>query len=238
MMRIVKLGGSCYKNLKSILNELEFASKITEEPIYIIPGGWIYADMVRSLDMDDNGSHWLAISSMEVYGITISSLFNLGSNSFDSFNCRLKENLSFPPMHFRDSNIINPEDFGSFSEEIKGVKVILPYRLLRKYDELPHSWETTSDSISVWLAHKLDLDEVIKLTDVDGVYMDGELIKEIYATELEEKSCIDRNTPVLIQKYSVNMFICNGFKARVKDYILRGRAVGTLIKAHLNDNRT
>jgi hypothetical protein len=34
-----------------------------------------------------------------------------------------------------------------------------------------------------------------------------------------------------MKKYGISMFVCNGLKGRVKDYILRGQAVGTLIKA-------
>jgi len=251
-MRIVKLGGSCYRNLRNILNELECVSRSTGEPICIVPGGWIFADMVRSIDLDDTCSHWLAVASMDVYGYIISSL--LSSKPFypgpisDSTMSSCHENFKQGPVINMSTlnhaslentypNYLSPEDFDVFIQELNGVKVILPYKLLKKYDELPHSWDVTSDSMSIWLAHRLGLNEVVKITDVDGIYIKDELVDEIFASELTGESCVDRHVPFMIQKYSISMFICNGFKSRVKDYILRGRAVGTLIKAHLNDNR-
>jgi len=202
-MIIVKIGGSCSSHLSEIVSHLKDCSLESGKKIIIVPGGWIFADIVRKLNVDDDTAHWMAVASMDIYGYYISS-----------FGAKLLE----------------VDDFDFYPDE---VSVLLPYRLTRKYDELPHSWDVTSDSISVWLAGKLGLKKVVKLTDVDGIIIDGEIVEEISAEELMKlETCVDRYSPFLMKEYGVDMFVCNGKINRVKDYILRGQAVGTLINSH------
>jgi len=54
----------------------------------------------------------------------------------------------------------------------EGIRVLLPYRVMRMEDPLPHTWEVTSDSISAWVAHRLDL-PLLLLKSVDGLTRDG-----------------------------------------------------------------
>jgi hypothetical protein len=197
---IVKIGGSCSSNLDEIIGELKGCIELNKG-ILIIPGGWIFADMVREVGVDDSTAHWMAIASMDIYGYYISS---------------------------HGVKVIEADDFDF---DVESISVLLPYRLLRKYDELPHSWDVTSDSISVWIAHKMGCKEVIKLTDVDGIIMNGRVVERMYAEDvLNMHTCIDRFCPHLMIEYGINIFVCNGL--RVKDYILRGHAVGTHIIAH------
>lgn len=198
---IVKIGGSCSSHLSEIVSHLKDCLK-SGKRIIVVPGGWIFSDTVRKLSVDDDTAHWMAVASMDIYGYYISSF---------------------------GTKLLEADDFDFYPD---GVSVLLPYRLMRKHDELPHSWDVTSDSISVWLAGKLGIKKVVKLTDVDGVFVDGEIVDEISAEELMKyESCVDKCCPSLMIKYGVDMFVCNGLKGRVKDYILRGRAVGTLIYA-------
>jgi hypothetical protein len=199
-MRIVKVGGSVAAKIKEIVKELK---KIRED-ILIVPGGWIFADLVKEKaskeKLNCSTSHWMAIASMEIYAHYISN-----------FGARAIEGLDF-----------------------SGVCVLLPYRLLRETNELPHSWDVTADSIAVWLASKLNHREVIKLTDVDGIFINGELVKKITASYLIEnciQTCVDAFSPYLMRRFSINMFVCNGMvRERIKDYIVRGQAKGTLIE--------
>lgn len=200
---VVKIGGSCSSNLQEIIQDLKDCVDHADADILIIPGGWVFADMIRELELDDTTAHWMAVEAMDLYGHYISS-FGIES--------------------------IEPSQFGF---DVSGVNVLLPYRLLRKYDELPHSWEVTSDSIALWVAHKIGLKEIVKLTDVDGVLVNGKLVEEIEAENVARlKTCVDEYSPALIQEFGLDMFVCNGLRGRVKDYILRGRAIGTRIKAH------
>lgn len=197
-MIVVKLGGSVASNLKEIVSILQSL----DEDILIIPGGWIFAELVRRLDVEDEKAHWMAILAMEQFGYYIS---NFGVET------------------------IKPEDFDI---EFSGVRVLLPYELLINNDELPHSWDVTSDSIAIWIASKLGVKEVIKLTDVDGIILDGKLVERIEAEKLIGiKTCLDPYAPKLMVELSIDTFICNGlFANRVKDYIAKGRAKGTLVK--------
>jgi aspartokinase-like uncharacterized kinase len=55
-----------------------------------------------------------------------------------------------------------------------GIRVLLPYRVMRMEDPLPHTWEVTSDSIAAWVAHRLGL-PLLLLKSVDGLTRDGTL---------------------------------------------------------------
>ncbi|ADC64986.1 aspartate/glutamate/uridylate kinase [Ferroglobus placidus DSM 10642] len=192
---IVKVGGSVFKRAKEVIEEI----KSTGKDCLIIPGGWVFADIVRLMDLDDDTAHWMALKAMDVYGLYLSSFAE--TLEADDFNFKLE-----------------------------GMKVLLPYSLVRKYDELPHSWEATSDSVAVWVAGKLGIRKVVKVTDVDGIFVNGKLAEKLNYDEVPEKSCIDSLAVKLAEKFGVEIFVCNGFvRGRVKNYILRGSAVGTLI---------
>jgi aspartokinase-like uncharacterized kinase len=54
----------------------------------------------------------------------------------------------------------------------EGIRVLLPYRVMRVEDPLPHTWDVTSDSISAWVAQRLDL-PLLLLKSVDGLIRNG-----------------------------------------------------------------
>ncbi len=58
--------------------------------------------------------------------------------------------------------------------------VLLPYRLLRDRDPLPHTWEVSSDTIAAWCAAALDCD-LLLVKSVDGVVVDGRLLERVTA---------------------------------------------------------
>ncbi len=199
---IVKVGGSVADRLGMIFQALNIARRA-----YIIPGGWIFADTVRKVDLERNlsptTSHWMAIAAMNMYGFLIAEV---------------AKRYGFTALE--------PEKFEDFDECDKAV--VLPYTLLRKYDELQHSWDITSDSIAVWFAHKLGFNEVVKVTAAGGIRTSsGDTVPRIRATKVKS-NVIDLYTPLLLLKYGINMFICS--PEELKNYILRGRAKGTLIE--------
>ncbi len=194
-MIVVKIGGSVVDVAERIFDELYE----TEKDILVVPGGWIFAEKIRKMNVDDDSAHWMAVEAMNMYGYYLSKY----------------------------ADLIEPHNF-DFS--FKGVRIILPYILMKKYDELPHSWDVTSDSIAVWIAEKIDAEEVIKVTDVDGIAIDGKVVERIKAKDIRFETCIDKFAPLLLERYGRNMFICNGFaRGRVKDYIMKGIAFGTTV---------
>ncbi|MEM4473298.1 MAG: uridylate kinase [Archaeoglobaceae archaeon] len=193
---IVKVGGSVAKKLEIVFDALNEA-----ENVKIVPGGWIFADIVEKLELDDEISHWMAVLSMNLYGYYM---------------------LKFA----RGFKLIEPEDF----EELrgKGRHIVLPYRILKKFDELPHSWDVTSDSIAIWIAGKIGEKRVVKVTALGGVVRNGEVLEHTSADNAVNSGIVDRFSQTLLKKYEIELFICS--PEELKNYILRGRARGTFVR--------
>ena len=118
----------------------------------------------------------------------------------------------------------------NISIEDIGTYILLPYALLKNKDELPHTWDVTSDTIAAWVANKLGA-RFIKLTDVDGIFIDGELKKEIKAQELLGiETCVDRELPRFLIKNKMNCEILNGNCPGRLANAFKGNVPGTLIK--------
>lgn len=198
---IVKVGGSVADKLDLVFKALSMA-----ERVHIIPGGWIFADMVRRIDaekmLSSSTSHWMAIAAMNIYGLYI---------------FEVSEKYGF--------SLLEPLDLADFEKCNKAI--VLPYILLRKYDELPHSWDVTSDSIAVWFTYKLGLKEVVKVTAAGGISKDGVVLPSVKASRIGN-NVVDPYTPKMLRKYGINMFICS--PEELKNYILGERAKGTLIE--------
>ncbi len=192
---IVKVGGSVADRL-----EIVFEALGNLEDVKVIPGGWIFADIVRELNLDEEASHWMAILAMSIYGYYIHEF---------------GKKYGF--------EIAEPEEFNFF--ERRGKFIVLPYRLLRKFDELPHSWDVTSDAIAVWIAAKIGDRRVIKVTALGGVIRNGGIVDRVSAFEAGD--LVDRYTPFLLKKNNLELFVCS--PEELKNYILRGRAKGTSV---------
>jgi len=114
--------------------------------------------------------------------------------------------------------------------DVNEVTILLPYNLMRKKDELPHSWDVTSDTIAAWVALQVK-SRLIKATDVDGIYINGELKKEIRADELHGmETCVDAELPRYLKKNRMNCEVINGNCAGRLINAFKGKVHGTLIK--------
>jgi aspartokinase-like uncharacterized kinase len=111
-----------------------------------------------------------------------------------------------------------------------GTYILLPYNLLKRKDELRHTWDVTSDTIAAWVAFQIGA-RFIKVTDVDGIYLDGMLVKEISARELTGKeTCVDAELPYFLMKNKMNCEIINGNCPGRLARTFSGDAAGTIIK--------
>jgi aspartokinase-like uncharacterized kinase len=112
----------------------------------------------------------------------------------------------------------------------KGTYILLPYRILKEKDELPHTWDVTSDTIAAWVALQLGA-RFIKVTDVDGIYLNGILQKELRAEEIIGKeTCVDAELPIFLMRNRIKCEIINGnCSGRLID-ALKGNIFGTVIK--------
>ncbi len=112
-------------------------------------------------------------------------------------------------------------------EEIKksGVTILLPYKILKSDDVLPHTWDVTSDTIAAFMAYKLGKRCFIKLTDVDGILTGmGEVKKEVYLRDVRAGgTCVDDALPGFLLRHGMKCIIVNGkYPERVRA-ILEGK---------------
>ncbi|MCK4960056.1 MAG: amino acid kinase [Planctomycetes bacterium] len=224
---MIKLGGSLMpyakKLLFALLSEMENTGFQTDgglqEQIAIVPGGGVFADTVRevydkyhdshechrSCKSDDGcgltqeAAHNMAILAMEQYGHFLSGISGIPLCDSVNDGCKL-------PIH-----------------------IILPAQMLSEKCEencgedagMPHTWDTTSDAIATWIAHRYNA-LMIKATDVDGIMHNGHVLEHISARELMEwdTSCIDTVTPAMLLRHHLDCVVVNGrYPERVIDAI-------------------
>lgn len=107
------------------------------------------------------------------------------------------------------------------------LSILLPYRVLKNEDPLPHSWEVTSDTIAAWVAWRLHLDLVV-LKHVDGIHSAGKLLESVdypISTDDVDPSFI----PYVISK-RVKALVVNGtHEERIVSAVRRLPVKGTTI---------
>jgi len=218
---VVKVGGSLAlhpEKLRALCAKLGEVSK--KQGLIVVPGGGEFADVVRCLDkrfsLSCAASHRMAILGMDQYGVLLSDLIpnSVMVSKLEEIKCFL--------------------DLGR-------LPVFLPSYLMFEEDQLENSWDVTSDSIAVYIAGKLQVTEVLLVTDVDGVYADdpqkdsdAQLIKNLSAVELlamNKRTCVDKTLPKLLLKTPINCFVVNGLFPERVEAVLEGRdEVCTLIR--------
>ena len=97
----MNVGGSLNNQIPDLVPILN-ASK---RPLFIIPGGGPFADIVRQVRVNDDAAHWMAIAAMEQYGWFISSF---GMLTTDRIAVRLTTTVFLPYRCLRLTNILPP----------------------------------------------------------------------------------------------------------------------------------
>jgi len=158
---------------------------------------------VRALadKLSDEAAHWMAVLAMHQYGLFLAN-----------------GNAEFPLIETLD-DVIEDSD--------GGVSILLPYKILKDDDRLPHTWDVTSDTIAAFIAYKLGERCFIKLTNVDGVLdAEGRVIERVDIEEIVKKdnnTCIDNALPGFLSEHNMYCIIVNGrYPQRVKA-ILAGK---------------
>ncbi len=211
---IFKIGGKIlenFDNLNSTISQLrQLYKKKLIFNIILIPGGGSFANFIRNahseLKFTEELAHWMGIISMNYNGLELSK--------------------QFPKLEVT-------EDFNRLKNLKKNFCLFLPFQFLKDNDKLPHSWDATSDSITLFLAKELGLNECFLIKDVDGILNNkNQVIKEIStlefkemkelgklaelkfdSEELKERSRpIDPYLTILIDRYKISCIILNGSK--------------------------
>ncbi|HVS26740.1 MAG TPA: aspartate kinase [Burkholderiales bacterium] len=170
-MWVIKLGGSLANypdDLRRWLKELAAAGR---GRVVIVPGGGIFAAAVceaqKILGFDDIAAHAMGLRAMEQYGLML---------------CKLQKSLvqAFTEAEIRKALQKNQ------------VPVWSPVQTLAAED-LPQSWDVTSDSLAAWLAKRLKAEHLVLVKSC--VLPNG----KVQAAELSKNGIVDVAFPSLIQ---------------------------------------
>lgn len=188
---VVKIGGSLFPN-----NSITLARKLVGKDVLVVCGGGGLANQIREyhekIDISPSAGHWTAILCMDILGMLLTD--------------KVPESKAVRSLE-EAQNVI---DKG-------GLPVLIPSMLLHELDPLEHSWKVTSDSISLYISHKLKA-KLLIATDVDGIYThspsldDAQFIKEISAKKLLNfgETSLDESFAELLLKYKTSSYVVNG----------------------------
>ena len=212
-MSVVKLGGSLFKEGRSILRFLRDFAAEQGLSIVVVPGGGPFADFIRKISssagISEESSHWMSILAMHQYAFFLT----------DGVKVPLVERLE---------EISHTERITEKASE-GTCFVFLPFNLLREEDELKHSWDVSSDTIAAFVAKKLGERKIIKITDVDGIYDDkGRIIQKIHARDMIKRGflgCVDAELPRFLAENKMRCIIVNGKRRERLEKVLLGEYV-------------
>jgi len=194
---VLKLSGHLikYENIiKQTLSELRSLFRVAR--FVLIPGGSVFADFIRELQVkmyfNDDTAHWLAIKAMEMYGVYVTSL--------DELNI-----------------LIEIYDFSEVQKAFNEYKIpiLMPYKILKKHNELPHNWSVTSDSIAIYIAGLLNADLIVLAKPTSRVLGEKpDLTRKLTIADLKQVSTniIDSFAIELLSKIKIPLVIYNMFK--------------------------
>lgn len=138
---VVKIGGSLM-NAPELKHWLDIFVRFSDGRVVIVPGGGMFADAVRIAQQQtgiaDAMAHQLALIAMDQYGLLLTGL-----------NAQLaiaSSELEIAERAWQHRAII-----------------WLPSHMVLADDQIPKTWEMTSDSLAAWLANKLAAQQLILL---------------------------------------------------------------------------
>ncbi len=171
---VIKFGGSLAKT-ETLTTWLGFLRRCSSDnvSIMIVPGGGIFADAIRESqkiwDFSDKAGHQMAVCAMEQYAHMLADLAG---------GLPVASTL----MECRTSLATNP------------VTVWLPSVMVNHENDLPTDWNLTSDSLAVWLANQLQVEQIALIKSV------GPSAIEHRAIELASKGIVDMELSGMLQQ--------------------------------------
>lgn len=143
-MWVVKLGGSLW-NSDDLVSWLDALVISGCEQVVIVPGGGPFADQVRRSqarwDFNDKAAHHMALLAMEQYGQMLAA------------------------MRPEFKLVVSLGDIRQALSEGR-IPVWLPSQLAACAQDIPASWEVTSDSLAAWLANALAAEHLLLIKSV------------------------------------------------------------------------
>ncbi len=142
----------------------------------IIPGGGCFADNIRDF------SRQYVVSDEVLHKMAIYSMHQYGIYLSSISNVPCIEDLS------------------------KKSGIFLPYNILEKYDPFPYSWDVTSDSIAVFVAHLFGV-KLVKLIKMDAsLILNNKPVRDINSHKLKniKQSIVDKYMITCMNKYRID----------------------------------
>ncbi len=112
----------------------------------------------------------------------------------------------------------------------EGISILLPYRVFRDCDPLPHSWNVTSDSLAAWVAGTLGV-PLILLKSVDGIPGDDGVREHVTGpvdTDVIDPCCLPVLTAMHTQGKIINARIPNRLAAYLRGEEVCGTTLGNV----------
>lgn len=188
---IVKIGGSLFPE-----EAVKLAEALVGKSAMVICGGGELASTLRDYDgrmgYSATATHKTAILCMDILGMLLSDKVT-GTESVYSL--------------YRAEEVLGEG----------GLPVLIPSQFLFGEDPLEHSWEVTSDSLSLYIAHQLKA-KLLIATDVDGIYNKlpsqhgARLIGNVSAKKLLNfgETSVDKFLAKLLLQYESSCYVVNG----------------------------
>jgi aspartokinase-like uncharacterized kinase len=131
---VIKLGGSLL-GTDELQHWLRLVAQHGDGRVVIVPGGGVFADTVRTLyaqvPMSDSCAHELAVGAMNQLGTLL-----------------IDQMPELVPAH-------SELEIAERSWQHRGIVWMPSKMVMTDGDDIPHSWDVTSDSLALWLANKI-----------------------------------------------------------------------------------
>ena len=202
MLTVVKVGGGLGDSaLPGLCTALGELG--TRHPLIVVPGGAGFADVVRDADRR--------------FRLRAPTSHRMAILGMEQFGWLLSDLI---PHAVRCTDL---------AQEVSGrTAVLLPAGL--PLDELPASWDVTSDSIAAWVADRVGAGRLVLVKAVDGLHGLARMSVAELATLRPEG--VDEYLPTLLDGARFETWVIGGrHPARLAELLERGTTTGTRIAA-------
>jgi aspartokinase-like uncharacterized kinase len=208
VLTVVKVGGGLGDDaLPAMCSTLGELGE--RHPLLVVPGGAVFADAVRAAERR------FGLSAPTAHRMAI-----LGMEQFGWLLCDL---------------IPGAERCTDPARAAAGrAAVLMPAALA--LDELPASWDVTSDSIAAWVADRAGAGRLVLVKEVDGVYPGwpprGEPLARLTVAELAalRPRGVDEYLPTVLERASFETWVISGRgPERLVELLDGGATAGTRI---------
>jgi 5-(aminomethyl)-3-furanmethanol phosphate kinase len=212
VLTVIKVGGGLGRGagddaLRALCTALgELGAR---HPLLVVPGGAWFADAVRDADRR--------------FGLSATASHRMAVLGMEQFAWLLSELI---PGAERCSDLARPA--------AGHAAVLMPAGL--GLDELPASWQVTSDSIAAWAAGSVGADRLVLVKEVEGLFAEwparGEPLARMTVAELAalRPGGVDEYLPTVLEQARFETWVIGGRDPeRLVELLERGTTAGTRI---------